>query len=83
MILIADGNGESVRARDCSNRQDLLPRKQDGNSGSCADGHLAIGAANRATETKRRDAILDDPESARIHDAIKYNFKRHFGEPVG
>jgi O-methyltransferase involved in polyketide biosynthesis len=38
---------------------------------------------NRAIETKRRDAVLNDPGSARIHDAIKYDFARHFGEPVG
>jgi O-methyltransferase involved in polyketide biosynthesis len=38
---------------------------------------------NRATEAKRRDSVLVDPDSVRIHDAIDYEFARHFGEPVG
>jgi O-methyltransferase involved in polyketide biosynthesis len=38
---------------------------------------------NRATEAKRRDGVLVDPESARIHDMIDYEFTRHFGEPAG
>jgi O-methyltransferase involved in polyketide biosynthesis len=38
---------------------------------------------NRATEAKRRDGVLVDPESARIHDMIDYTFTRHFGEPAG
>jgi O-methyltransferase involved in polyketide biosynthesis len=38
---------------------------------------------NRATEAKRRDGVLVDPESARIHDMIDYAFARHFGEPAG
>jgi O-methyltransferase involved in polyketide biosynthesis len=38
---------------------------------------------NRATEAKRRDGVLVDPESARIHDLIDYEFTRHFGEPAG
>jgi O-methyltransferase involved in polyketide biosynthesis len=38
---------------------------------------------NRAIETKRGDGVLVDPESARIHDAIDYEFMRHFGDPLG
>jgi O-methyltransferase involved in polyketide biosynthesis len=38
---------------------------------------------NRATEAKRRDCVLIDPESARIHQMIDYEFTRRFGEPVG
>jgi len=38
---------------------------------------------NRATEAKRRDGVLVDPESARIHEMIDYAFTRHFGEPAG
>jgi O-methyltransferase involved in polyketide biosynthesis len=38
---------------------------------------------NRATEAKRHDGVLVDPESARIHDMIDYAFARHFGEPAG
>jgi O-methyltransferase involved in polyketide biosynthesis len=38
---------------------------------------------NRATEAKRRDGVLVDPESARIHEMIDYEFTRHFGEPAG
>jgi O-methyltransferase involved in polyketide biosynthesis len=38
---------------------------------------------NRATEAKRRDGVLVDPESTRIHDMIDYKFTRHFGEPAG
>nr|WP_294516581.1 class I SAM-dependent methyltransferase [uncultured Rhodopila sp.] len=38
---------------------------------------------NRATEAKRRDGVLVDPESARIHTMIDYEFTRHFGEPAG
>jgi O-methyltransferase involved in polyketide biosynthesis len=38
---------------------------------------------NRATEAKRRDGVLVDPESARIHEMIDYPFTRHFGEPAG
>jgi O-methyltransferase involved in polyketide biosynthesis len=38
---------------------------------------------NRATEAKRRDGVLVDPESARIHAMIDYEFARHFGEPAG
>jgi O-methyltransferase involved in polyketide biosynthesis len=38
---------------------------------------------NRATEAKRRDGVLADPESARIHEMIDYAFTRHFGEPAG
>jgi O-methyltransferase involved in polyketide biosynthesis len=38
---------------------------------------------NRASETKRPDAVLHDPDSARIHDAIDYDFDGHFGDPCG
>jgi O-methyltransferase involved in polyketide biosynthesis len=38
---------------------------------------------NRASEARRRDGVLVDPDSVRIHDAIDYNFARHFGHPAG
>ena len=38
---------------------------------------------NRATEARRRDGVLADPESPRIHEMIDYAFTRHFGEPAG
>jgi O-methyltransferase involved in polyketide biosynthesis len=38
---------------------------------------------NRATEARRPDAILIDPDSIRIHAAIDYDFTRHFGNPTG
>ena len=38
---------------------------------------------NRASEAKRPDGILIDPESVRIQSAINYDFARHFGDPVG
>jgi O-methyltransferase involved in polyketide biosynthesis len=38
---------------------------------------------NRASEAKRPDGILVDPESIRIESAINYDFAGHFGDPVG
>jgi O-methyltransferase involved in polyketide biosynthesis len=38
---------------------------------------------NRASEAKRPDGVLVDPESVRIYSAINYNFARHFGDPLG
>jgi len=38
---------------------------------------------NRASETKRADAVLHDPDSVRIHDSIDYDFDAHFGDPCG
>jgi O-methyltransferase involved in polyketide biosynthesis len=38
---------------------------------------------NRASETKRPDAVLLDPDSVRIHNSIDYDFDAHFGEPCG
>jgi len=38
---------------------------------------------NRASETKRADAVLYDPDSVRIHDTIDYDFAAHFGDPCG
>jgi O-methyltransferase involved in polyketide biosynthesis len=38
---------------------------------------------NRASEARRRDGVLVDPDSVHIHDAIDYDFKRHFGDPAG
>jgi O-methyltransferase involved in polyketide biosynthesis len=38
---------------------------------------------NRASEARRRDTLLIDPESIRIHEAIDYDFARHFGNPEG
>jgi O-methyltransferase involved in polyketide biosynthesis len=38
---------------------------------------------NRASEARRPDTILVDPDSVRIHAAIDYDFARHFGEPMG
>lgn len=38
---------------------------------------------DRASEARRDDGILVDPDSVRICDAIDYDFIGHFGEPVG
>jgi hypothetical protein len=38
---------------------------------------------NRATEARRPDGILIDPDSVRIHASIDYDFARNFGEPAG
>ena len=38
---------------------------------------------NRASEAKRPDGVLVDPDSVRIQSAIEYDFARHFGDPVG
>ena len=38
---------------------------------------------NRASETRRSDGVLDDPESVRIQSAINYDFARRFGDPAG
>jgi hypothetical protein len=38
---------------------------------------------NRASEAKRPDGILHDPESIYIQSAIDYDFARHFGDPLG
>jgi O-methyltransferase involved in polyketide biosynthesis len=38
---------------------------------------------NRATEARRFDGVLVDPDSVRIHEAIDYDFARHFGDPAG
>jgi hypothetical protein len=38
---------------------------------------------NRASEARRRDGVLVDPDSVQIHDAIDYDFAHHFGDPAG
>jgi O-methyltransferase involved in polyketide biosynthesis len=38
---------------------------------------------NRASEAKRPDGILIDPDSVRIQSAINYDFALHFGDSVG
>jgi O-methyltransferase involved in polyketide biosynthesis len=38
---------------------------------------------NRASEARREDGILCDPESIGIRNTIDYDFARHFGEPGG
>ena len=38
---------------------------------------------NRASEARRGDGILADPDSIRIHDSIDYDFTGQFGEPAG
>jgi len=38
---------------------------------------------NRACEARRHDAILDDPRTISIHDAITYDFHHNFGTPGG
>ena len=37
---------------------------------------------NRASEARRPDGILRDPEAVRIADAIDYPYQRHFGPPA-
>jgi hypothetical protein len=38
---------------------------------------------NRASEARRSDGVLADPDSIRIHDRIHYDFAGNFGEPGG
>jgi O-methyltransferase involved in polyketide biosynthesis len=38
---------------------------------------------NRASEARRNDGVIVDPDALRIHDRIDYDFTRHFGDPVG
>jgi O-methyltransferase involved in polyketide biosynthesis len=38
---------------------------------------------NRAVEASRRDGVLTDPASLRIHQALDYDFDRDFGAPAG
>jgi O-methyltransferase involved in polyketide biosynthesis len=38
---------------------------------------------NRASEARRSDGVIVDPEALRVHDCIDYDFTRHFGDPVG
>ncbi len=38
---------------------------------------------NRASEARRPDGVLVDPESIRIHASIDYDFTRRFGHPLG
>jgi O-methyltransferase involved in polyketide biosynthesis len=38
---------------------------------------------NRASEARRRDGVLVDPDSVHIHEAIDYDFARRFGDPAG
>ncbi len=38
---------------------------------------------NRASEARRPDRVLIDPESVRIRSAINYDFEHRFGDPVG
>lgn len=67
---------------------------RDGRSGSGRSDAIAPDLAgvpetmlwalhNRASEAKRHDGVLVDPDSVRIHDAIDYDFARHFGDPAG
>lgn len=41
------------------------------------------GLHNRASEARRSDGALTDPDCVRIHDAIDYDFAYHFGDPQG
>ena len=38
---------------------------------------------HRASEARRSDGVLIDPDSIRIHDAINFDFDHHFGYPHG
>jgi O-methyltransferase involved in polyketide biosynthesis len=38
---------------------------------------------NRASEASRRDGVLTDPDSVRIHRSLDYDFDHHFGVPAG
>ncbi|MDI1431347.1 hypothetical protein QHF89_17765 [Polyangium sorediatum] len=38
---------------------------------------------NRASEAKRPDAILRDPDAIRIYESVRYDFERSFGKPDG
>jgi O-methyltransferase involved in polyketide biosynthesis len=36
---------------------------------------------NRASEAKRADSYLHDPECVRVYEAIDYDYSRNFGRP--
>jgi O-methyltransferase involved in polyketide biosynthesis len=38
---------------------------------------------HRACEARRPDGVLNDPATISIHDAINYDYQRHFGRPGG
>jgi O-methyltransferase involved in polyketide biosynthesis len=38
---------------------------------------------HRASEARRSDGVLIDPESIQIHESIEFDFNRHFGQPHG
>lgn len=38
---------------------------------------------NRATEARRPDSVLRDPDCVRIYESISYDFERSFGKPDG
>jgi O-methyltransferase involved in polyketide biosynthesis len=38
---------------------------------------------NRASEARRDDGVLVDPDCVRIHASIDYDFAQHFGDPLG
>ena len=38
---------------------------------------------NRSSEAQRSDAVLIDPDSVRISEALDYDFEEHFGRPAG
>ncbi|MBX3263279.1 MAG: class I SAM-dependent methyltransferase [Labilithrix sp.] len=62
--------------------------EQDGESGAPFDPRLTgvpetmlWTLHNRASEAKRPDAFLIDPDCVRIYDAIAYDYRRTFGRP--
>jgi O-methyltransferase involved in polyketide biosynthesis len=85
MVIGFSDGGRKVRARESA------PDNRSGNESG--DGIVPDLAGvsetmlwalyNRASEARRHDGVLVDPESVRIHEAIDYDFARHFGSPQG
>jgi O-methyltransferase involved in polyketide biosynthesis len=44
---------------------------------------MLLALHNRAVEAKRRDAVLIDPDSVRIYEAIDCDFRHRFGNSEG
>jgi O-methyltransferase involved in polyketide biosynthesis len=86
-----DNKGRSVsysptvgeQASECDNRK--KSERRDGIVPDLAGVSVTLlwSLHNRASEARRPDGILVDPESIRIQSAIDYDFVRHFGVSLG
>jgi O-methyltransferase involved in polyketide biosynthesis len=72
------GSGKSLRDNRRAGRRDGIVPALAGVSET-----MLWSLYNRASEAKRPDSALVDPESVRIQSAIKYDFAGHFGVPLG